>query len=171
MVIRSVHRLSCILLACAAHVHFHLLTCSIMSVTCVFSLTHMFVFLPRNMMCNILLSIFVCAAASLGGECLCFRAVCHCRKNARIADLPLQAHPNVTLEDVAVLGKCCPPGRDSFLNFCLVFVSDVVSLSQVDVAFNFLHLGVVDIYWCVVFHQQLCLRLNHLQTPIFTFIS
>ena len=60
--------------------------------------------------------------------------------------LLLQACSNVTLKDVAVLGECCPPGRDSSLNLMvLVFVLGVVSLSQVDVAFNFLDLSVVDI--------------------------
>ena len=41
------------------------LTCSIKSVTFVFSLTQMFVFLSRYVKFNILLSIFVCVAASL----------------------------------------------------------------------------------------------------------
>ena len=62
---RNVHRLSRILLTCLAQVHFCLLTCSITSVTFVFSLTQMFVFLSRYVMFNILLSIVVCAAASL----------------------------------------------------------------------------------------------------------
>ena len=91
---------------------------------------------------------------------------------AYIVDLSLQACSNVTLEDVAVLGKCCPSGGNSSVNLLLlVFVSDAVSLSQVDAAFNVLELTVVDIYWCVVFHYHHCLRLVHLQTLIFTFIS
>ena len=64
VVISSVHRLSRILMTCPAQVHFLLLTYSIMSVTFNFSLTQMF-FLSLNVMFNILLSIFVCAAASL----------------------------------------------------------------------------------------------------------
>ena len=63
MVTRSVHRLSRILLTCPAQVHFRLLTCSITSVTFVFSLTPMFVFLSRYVMFNILLSMFVWVAA------------------------------------------------------------------------------------------------------------
>ena len=87
-------------------------------------------------------------------------------------NLTLQACPSVTHEDVAVLGESCSSGRDSSLNLSdLVFVSGAVSQSQVDVAFNVLDPGVVDIYWCVVFHHHLCLRLVHLQTLIFTFIS
>ena len=61
----------------------------------------------------------------------------------------LQACSNVSLEDVAVLGECCPIGRDSSWNlFVLVFVSGAVSLSQVDVAFNVLGLNVIDILVC-----------------------
>ena len=85
--------------------------------------------------------------------------------------LSLQACSKVTLEDVVVLGECCPPGRDSSLNLLvLVFVSGAVSLSEGDVAFNVLDLSAVDIYWCVSFHHHLCVRLVHRQTLIFTFI-
>ena len=84
-------------------------------------------------MFNILLSILVCAAASLFFAWVvsaCFRAVCHCWKYAYVVDLPLQACSNVTLEDVALLGECCPSGHDSSLNLLdLVFVSGAVSLS------------------------------------------
>ena len=60
----------------------------------------------------------------------------------------------------------------SFYLLVLVFVSCAVSLSQVDVVFNILDLGGVDIYWCVVFRHHLCLRLVcHLQIMVFTFIS
>ena len=50
-------------------------------------------------------------------------------------------------------------------------LSLVLHLSQVSVAFNVNDLSVVDLYWCVVFHNLLCLRLVHIQTMIFTFIS
>ena len=79
---------------------------------------------------------------------------------------------HVTLEDVAILGECCPSGHGSSLDLIvLVFVSGAVSLSHVDVAFNVLYLSFVDIYWCVIFLHHLCLRLVNLQTMIFTFIS
>ena len=65
VVIRSVHRLSRILLTCPAQVNFRLRTCAITSVTFVFSLTQKFVFLSRYVMFNIPLSNCVCAAASL----------------------------------------------------------------------------------------------------------
>ena len=80
--------------------------------------------------------------------------VCHLWKYT-VVDLSLQACSNVTLKYVAVLGECCPSGRDSSLNLLvLVFVSSAVSLSQVDVAFNVLDPS-VDIYLCVVFHHYL----------------
>ena len=64
-------------------------------------------------------------------------------------DLSLQACSNVTLEDDARLGECCPSSRDSsFFLLVLAFVSDAVFLSQVDVAFNVLNLSVVDILVC-----------------------
>ena len=51
------------------------------------------------------------------------------RMSCRV-DLSLQACTNVTLEDVAVVGECCPSGLDSSLNrLVLVFVSSAVSLS------------------------------------------
>ena len=53
---------------------------------------------------------------------------------------------HATHEDVAVLGECSSCGRDSSLNrLVLVYVSGAVSLSCVDVAFNILDLGVVDL--------------------------
>ena len=86
--------------------------------------------------------------------------------------MSLQACSNVTLEDVAVLDECCPPGRGSSLNLLvLIFVYGAICMSQVEVALSVLDLSVVDIYWSVVFHHHLCLLLVHLQTVIFTFIS
>ena len=50
--------------------HFIFLTLLIMSMTCVFPLTQMLVFLSLYVMLSILLSILVCAAASLFCACL-----------------------------------------------------------------------------------------------------
>ena len=70
-----------------------------------------------------------------------------------------------------MLGECCPSGRDSSLNLLvLIFVSDAVSLSQVDVAFNVLDLGVVDIHWCVILFHRLCLGLVHRQLAHVAFV-
>ena len=171
MVIRSVRRLSRILLTYSAQVHFRLLTCSVTSLIFVFSLTQAFIFLSRYVMSFPSLFVWLLACL-LGGVCQCFRAVYHCWKYARVVDVSLQAYPNAMLEDLAVLGECSPPDRDSSLNLLvLVFGSGAVSLSQADVAFNVLDPSVVEIYWRVVFYHHLSLRLVHLQTLIFTFIG
>ena len=82
----------------------------------------------------------------LPGECPCFLALCHWWKYACVVDLALQECSKVTLDDVEVLGECCPSCYDFYLNIIvLVIVSGAVSLSQVDVAFNVLDLSVIDI--------------------------
>ena len=96
----------------------------------------------------------------MDGECPCIhdrvslqevRMCCRC--------VPSSMFQCFTLEDIAVLGECCPSGRDSSVNHLLVmdFASGAVSLSQVDVALYVLDLSVVDIYWCVGFYHHLCL--------------
>ena len=88
-------------------------------------------------MFNILLSIFVCAAANVFFAWLVSAHVSAPYDTASVVDLSLQAGSSVTLEDVTVRGECCPSGRDSALNLLvLVVVSGAVSLSQVFVVFN-----------------------------------
>jgi len=71
---------------------------------------------------------------------------------ALIIDLTLHIGSIRTLEDVGVLGECCPPGRDSSLNvLILILVVGDVSLNQIDVDFNVLHLSGVDIYCIAIF--------------------
>ena len=65
LVTREVHRSSLRRLICPAQDHFIFLTVLIISMTFVLSLTQMLVFLSLYVMLSILLSIFVCAAASL----------------------------------------------------------------------------------------------------------
>ena len=99
---------------------------------CVFSLSQMLVFLSLYVIFNILLSIFICAAASLFFAWVAsahvsamslLEVAMSCRRSC------LQTYSNVTLEDVTVLGKCCPSGRDSYLNFhVFVFVFGAVSV-------------------------------------------
>ena len=109
---------------------------------------------------------------SMDDGCPCFYAVCLCWKYACVVDVSLQACSNVILEDVAVLGECCPCGRDSSMNLLvLVLFSGAVSLSQKGVGFNVLDLSVADIYWCFGFHHHLCFSLVHLQTLVFIFIT
>ena len=93
---------------------------------------------------------------------------------AWVVNVSLQACSSVTLEDVAVLGECCPSGRDSLLNLLVLFFlwccffSGAVSLFHVDVPFNVLDLSIVDM--CQFLHH-LCHQLIHLQTMIVAFVS
>ena len=70
VVTREVHRSSLRHLICPAQDHFIFLTVLIISMTFVLSLTQMLVFLSVYVMLSILLSILVCAAASLFCACL-----------------------------------------------------------------------------------------------------
>ena len=70
VVTREVHRSSLRRLICPAQDHFIFLTVLIISMTFVLSLTQMLVFLSLYVMLSILLSILVCAAASLFCGCL-----------------------------------------------------------------------------------------------------
>ena len=70
VVTREVHRSSLRRLICPAQDHFIFLTVLIISMTFVLSLTQMLVFLSVYVMLSILLSILVCAAASLFCACL-----------------------------------------------------------------------------------------------------
>ena len=96
VVIRSVHRLSDILLTCPAQIYFRLLACSITPVTLVFSLTYMFLFLSWYVMFKIRLSIFVCAAASLFFACVvsanvsaCYMSLLEVRTSCRLVSLSM----------------------------------------------------------------------------------
>ena len=70
VVTREVHRSSLRRLICPAKDHFIFLTVLIISKTVVLSLTQMLAFLSLYVMLSILLSILVCAAASLFCACL-----------------------------------------------------------------------------------------------------
>ena len=70
VVAREVHRLSLRRLICPAQDHFIFLTVYVIAVTFVLPLTQMLVLLSLYVMLRILLSILVCAAASLFCACL-----------------------------------------------------------------------------------------------------
>ena len=70
VVTRVDHRSSLRRLICPAQDHFIFLTLLIISMTFVFSLTQMLVFLSLYVMLSILISILVCAVASLFCACL-----------------------------------------------------------------------------------------------------
>ena len=83
----------------------------------------MFVFLSRYVVFNIL-TIVVCAAAGLFFAWLVSVHVTLLEVRMNCRRVSVKAGSNVTLEDVAVLGECCPSGRDSsfdspYLGFCL----------------------------------------------------
>ena len=77
VVTREVHRSSLRRLIYPAQDHFIFLTVLIISMTFVLSLTQTLVFLSLYVMLSILLSILVCAAASLFCACLVSVQVCH----------------------------------------------------------------------------------------------
>ena len=79
-------------------------------------------------MFNILLSIYVSASASLFFAQVVTAHVSAPYVIAGVVDLFLQACSNVTLEDDAVLGECCPSGLDSSLNLLVLFLSLVLYL-------------------------------------------
>ena len=70
VVTREVHRSSLMRLICPAQDHFIFLTVLIISMTFALSLTQMLAFLSLYVMLSILLSILVCATASLFCACL-----------------------------------------------------------------------------------------------------
>ena len=126
VVIGSVHPLSRILLMCPAQLHIRFLTC-------LCRVGDLGLFSCPHVMFNILLSIFVCAAGSLF---FAYLESAHVNAPYVIAgsthvDLSLQACSNLTLEYFAVLGECCPSGRNSSLNLLVLdCVAGSVSLSK-----------------------------------------
>ena len=100
----EVHRWSLRRLICPAHDHFICLTVLIISMTFVLSLTQMLVSLSLYVMLSILLSILICAAASLFcaclfGQCPGLCIICHSWQHTGVVHLSLQADGNVAFED------------------------------------------------------------------------
>ena len=137
---------------------FHLLTVLIKSMTFVLSLTQMLVFLSLYVMLSILLSILVCAAASLFCACLVgLCTICHSWQHTGVVHMSHQADGKVAFEDVPVFGICRPAYHDSSLYiFVLVLFLQAIVLSQVHVALNIFYQHIVHVYWGVVYvcHQQ-----------------
>ena len=101
----------------------------------------MLVFLSLYVMLSILLSILVCAAASLFCACLVSVQVSAPYVIAgRVVHLSLQTDGKVAFEDVPAFGVCRPACHDSSLYlFVLVLFLEAVVLSQVHVALNICH--------------------------------
>ena len=115
----------------------------------------MLVFLYLYVMLSILLSILVCAAASLFCACLVSVQVsaplCHSWQHTGVVHLSFQADGKVAFEDVPVFGVCRPAYHDSSLYlFVLVLFLDDVVLSQVQVALYIFYQNIVHVYWGVV---------------------
>ena len=176
LVTREVHRSSLRRLICPAQDHFICLTVWIISMTFVLSLTQMLVFLSLYVMLSILLSILVCAAASLFCACLVSVQVsaplCHSWQHTGVVHLSLQADGKVAFEDIPVFGVCRPACHDSSLYlFVLVLFLEAVVLSQVHVALDIFYQHIVHVYWGVVYNHHLCLCDVHLKTHSPTFIG
>ena len=138
VVIHEVHQSSLKRLICpeADQYHFIFFTLLIISMTFVFSLTQMLVFLSLYVMLSILISILVCAAASLFCTC-CLCTICHSRHC--LAAVMSCTPVSVAFEDIPVFGVCRPACHDSSLYlFVLVIFLEAVALYQVYGAFNIL---------------------------------
>ena len=126
-------------------------------------------------MLSILLSILVCAAASLFCACLVsvqVSAPCHSWQHTVVVHLSLQADGKVSFEDIPVFGVCRPACHDSSLYlFVLVPFLEAVVLSQVHVAWDIFYQHIVHVYRGVVYNHHLCLCDVHLKTHLSTFIG
>ena len=119
VVAREVHRLSLRRLICPAQDHFIFLIVYIISMTFVLPLTQMLVLLRLYVMLSILLSILVCATASLFCACLVsFQGLCTtCLswQHTRVVHISLQTDGKVAFEDIPVFSVCRPACHDSSL--------------------------------------------------------
>ena len=176
VVTREVHRSSLRRLIYPTQDYFICLTVLIISMTFVLSLTQMLVFLSLYVMLSILLSILVCAAASLSCACLVSVLVsapyviagsthelhtCLFRQMARLL-----------LKISKVFGTCRPACHDSSLYlFVLVLFLEAVVLSQGHVTLDNFYLHIVHVYRGIVYNHHLCLCDVHLKTHSPTFIG
>ena len=129
------------------------------------------VFVGPYVMLSILLSILVCAAASL--FCACFVSVQISApyviswQHAGVVHLSLQTDGKVAFEDIPVFGVCRPACHDSSLYlFVLVLFLEAVVLSQVHVAWDIFYQHIVHVYRGVVYSHHLCLCDVHSSTFI-----
>ena len=167
VVTREVHRSSLRRLICPAQDHFIFLTVLIISMTFVLSLTQMLVFLSLYVMLSILLSILVCAAASLFRQCPGICTICHSWQHTGVVHLSLQADGKVAFEDILVFGVCRPACHDSSLYFfVLVLFLEAVVLSQEHVALDIFYQHIVHVYWGVIYNHHLCRCDVHLKTHL-----
>ena len=169
-VTREVHRSYLRGLICPAQNHFIVLTLLIIYVTFVLSLTQMLVFFSLYVM----LSILVCAAASLFCACLVsvqVSAPCHRWQHTGVVHLSLQADGKVAFEGIPVFGICRPACHHSSLYlFVRVLFLEAVALFHVYITFNIFYQHILNFYWSVVCNHHLCLCYVHPKTHLSTFI-
>ena len=148
--------------------HFIFLTVYIISMTFVLSLTQMLVLLCLYVILSILLSILVCAAASLFCACLVSVQVSAPYIIAGSTQelyicLFRQIYGMVAFENIPVFDVCRPACHDSSLYlFVLVLFLEAVVLSQVHVAWDIFYQHIVHVYRGVVYNHHLCLCDVHL---------
>ena len=143
----------------------------------VLSLTQMLVLLSVYVMLSILVSILVCAAASL--FCACFVSVqvsapyvIAGSTQENFVHLSLQADGNVAFEYIPVFGVGRPACHDSSLYlFVLVLFLEAVVLSQLHVAWDIFYQRFVHVYRGVVYNHHICLCDVHLKNHSSTFIG
>ena len=128
----EVHRMSLMRLICPAQDHYMFLTVYIMYMTFVLSLTKMLFLLYVYVMLSILLSILVCAAASLFrclfGQCLGLYTICHSWQHTGVVHLSLQADGKVPFKDIPVFGVYRPACHNPSLYLLSFVVSQFFSL-------------------------------------------
>ena len=141
----------------------------------VLSLSQMLVLLSLYVMFSILLSILVCAAASLFCACLVSVQVSApyvIAGSTQELYTCLQADGKVAFEDISVFGVCHPACHDSSLYlFVLVLFLDAVVLSQVHVAWDIFYQHIVHVYRGVGYNHHLCICDVQLKTHSSTFIG
>ena len=134
---------------------------------------------PLCVMLSILLSILVCAVASLFCACLVSAHV-----SASYYVIAVSTHElyiclfrqmtKIAVEDIPVFGVCRPVSHGSSLYpFVLVLFLEAVVLSQVGlhVALNIFYQHIVHVYRGVVYNHHLCLCDVHLKIHSPTFIG
>ena len=164
LVTREVHRSSLRRLICPAQDHFIFLTVLIISMTFVLSLTQMLVFLSLYVMLSILLSIFVCAAASL--FCACLVSV-HVSAPYVIAGSTQELYTCLFRQMARLLlkiSRCLAYAAQPAMILRCISLSWFFSLSQVHVALDIFYQHIVYVYWGVVYNHHLCLCDVHLKT-------
>ena len=161
---------------CPAQDHFIFLTLLIISMTFVLSLTQMLVFLSLYVMLSILLTILVCAAASVFCACLVSVQVSApyvIAGGAQLHTCLFRQMARLLLKIFQCLAYATQP--DTILN-CIslpwFFSLRLLSCPKYTyVAFNFFYQHIVHVDWGVAYNHHFCICDFHLKTHSPTFIG